>query len=130
MTYYKPKPDEAINDKIIKLNEDTFDVKSYNHKCIKVKVLRDITKKLNIPKDDLNYGNDQTINLEDDDYDLIKSTFGTRLKKKPENMHEFNKLHINMIRSIAPVIETKRKKINQVDTIFYYYNNELINENK
>lgn len=45
-------------------------------------------------------------------------------------MHEFNKLHINMIRSIAPIIETKRKKINHVDTIFYYYNNELINENK
>lgn len=67
-----------------------------------------------------------SFDLDSADWQLIKQTFRTTFKKKPENMHEFNKLYINMIRSIAPIIKTKRKGKGKNQHQYYEYDNELL----
>lgn len=123
------KSDEVINKKINELKENKFNEIIYNHNYVKIKVLRDILKKYNISQENINYGDkNKKINLDEKDEKIIKSTF--RIKSNINNLHEFNKMHINMIRNIAPIILSNKKRKGKETYYYYEFNNELINEHK
>jgi len=50
-------------------------------------------------------------------------------RKKPVNLYDMNKLHVKLIKSIAPILKKPtRKKINAEKIMVYEYDNEVINE--
>lgn len=42
------------------------------------------------------------------------------MKYKPDNLYEFNKLHLKMIRSIAPIIISKKKEEKKINICFVH----------
>lgn len=126
MNYFKP--DEQIDNAIKKLKENKYNELIYDNKYVKIRVMRDAIKKYNIP-DSINYGNKKTpIEINDKDYNLLKTTFRIRAKDKPDTTYEFNKMHMNMVKNIAPIIKSSYKGKEKLR--IYEYDNELIKINK
>lgn len=123
------KPDDIINEKIKELHENKFKEVIYNHKYVKIRVIRDMLMKYNIAANNLNYGDkNQAIKLDENDKKIINSTF--RIKSTINNLYEFNKMHLSMIRSIAPIINSKEIRRNKNKYNHYEYNTELIEKHK
>lgn len=87
-------------------------------------------KKYKIP-DSLNYGDkNKKIEIENKDIKLIKSTFEKKKLFKIDNLYEFNKIHISMIKNIAPIIKSKETRNGKNKIMHYEYDNDIINKNK
>lgn len=128
MDYFKD--DEIINNNIKKLKENKHSESIYNNKYVKIKVMRDILKKYNIP-DGLNYGDKKKeMKVDIKDMKLIKTTFEKKKIIEINNLYEFNKMHISLIRSIAPIIKAKEKGGKNNAKMHYEYDEELIKQNK
>ncbi len=93
--------------------------------------MRDILTKYNISENKLDYGDkNKEIKIDEKNIKLIKTTFERKHLENIDNLHEFNKMHMKMIRSIAPII-ILTKKIKGKETYYHYeYNTELIEKHK
>ena len=110
------KNDEYINNKITKMNDNNYDVKSFNSAYHKIKLLRGLEKRFNIDMLDVNYTADDTlIVISDEEYKLIKQLFRTE-KTKPKTKKQFKILYVSMIKNICgneiiKTIQIGKKKI-------------------
>lgn len=123
------KDDEYIKEKNNDNSFLNYEIKNIDTKTNQINILRKITKKLNINEYDVSYFDDVKINMTNDDYDLIKGSFKTTMKK-PTTKQEFKKFHVMMIKNICGddiLISNKLKSGENRDKMNYNLNINLIN---
>ena len=116
------KTDEYITKKIN--NNDMFKVQAINTSYNKIGIIRKYEKQFNLKPLDINYDKNDVIDINNNMWLLTKKLFRTTIEK-PQNMTDFKKLYIHMIKNItgSDFIKSKKtsKDINGKKQTYYKY---------
>lgn len=121
------KSDDHINEKLKKQINETEKEQGYNSTISKINLLRQIQKKYNFDKYNIDSKTDKAIILDSNTWQALQTVYRIR-REKPQTENELIKMIVMMIKNITTedIIITKVKKIKGKNIRNYEWNNELI----
>ena len=94
------KTDEYINNKLSKIDGETFKVKTIDTVYNKIHIIRNFEKSFNLKPLQVDYKTSEPIEIKDELWAFVKKLFRST-KDKPVDMKEFKPIYISMIKNIC-----------------------------
>ena len=123
------KTDEYINNKLNKIDSETFKVKTIGTVYNKIHIIRTFEKSFNLKPLQIDYKTSEPIEIKDELWAFVKKLFRST-KDKPINMTEFKPIYISMIKNICDteLINDRRVKVDKKFSRLYSLNTDCIKE--
>ena len=123
------KTDEYINNKLSKIDGETFKVKTIDTVYNKIHIIRTFEKSFKLKPLQIDYDSSKPIEIKDELWTFVKKLFRST-KDKPINMTEFKPIYISMIKNIcdSEIIKDKRERDGKKRNTSYGLNTDYIKE--
>ena len=123
------KIDDYINNKLSKIDGETFKVKTIGTVYNKIHIIRNFEKSFKLKPLQIDYKTSESIEIKDELWAFVKKLFRIT-KDKPINMTEFKPLYISMIKNICDteIIDSKQVRDGKVRIRTYNLNTDYIKE--